>query len=204
MLYKRLPVGMYSSNCYILGNEGEGIIIDPGVDPEIIMGNVKKLGLKINYIVLTHAHIDHICKMEEIRKETGALVAVHQLDAAALMDARYNGSALFGLSHTFNPADILLKDGDLLETGGLKYEIIHTPGHSPGGICIKVENSIFTGDTLFRNSIGRTDLGNGDQDELIDSIKKKLLIFSDETEVYPGHGTSSTIGYEREHNPFIY
>ena len=153
--------------------------------------------------MLTHAHIDHICKMEEVSKETGALVAVHHLDANALTDPKYNGSTLFGLNYTFSNADILLKDGDILETGGLKYEIIHTPGHSPGGICIKVGKSIFTGDTLFRNSIGRTDLGNGDQDELINSIKNKLMIFSDEVEIYPGHGASSTIGYEREHNPFL-
>jgi hydroxyacylglutathione hydrolase len=107
------------------------------------------------------------------------------------------------LNYTYSAADILLTDGDILEAGGLKFEIIHTPGHSPGGICIKVENSIFTGDTLFRNSIGRSDLGNGDQEELISSIKKKIMIFPDEIELYPGHGTASTIGYEREHNPYI-
>lgn len=203
MIYKRLPIGMYSSNCYILGDNGEGIIIDPGVDSKVIMEHVRKLGLKIKYIILTHAHIDHICEMENMRKETGAPVAVHQLDAHALTDARYNGSALFGLDYTFNGADIFLKDGDILETKGLKFEIIHTPGHSSGGICIKVGNSIFTGDTLFRSSIGRTDLGNGDQDELLNSINKKLMVFSDDTEIYPGHGTSSTIGYERENNPFL-
>lgn len=203
MIYKRLPIGMYSSNCYILGDNGEGIIIDPGADSEIIMENVIKLGLIIKYIVITHAHVDHICKVEEVRKKTGAKVAVHQLDADGLTDSRYNGSALFGLNYTYNAADILLKDGDVLEAGGLNFEIIHTPGHSAGGICIKVGNSIFTGDTLFRNSIGRTDLGNGDQEELLNSIKEKIMIFPDEVDLFPGHGTASTIGYEREHNPYI-
>lgn len=204
MIYKRLPIGMYSSNCYILGDNGEGIIVDPGVDSEIIMDNVKKLGLNIKYIVITHAHVDHICKMEEVRKQTGAKVAVHRLDAIGLTDYRYNGSALFGLNYTYSAPDILLNDGDVLEAGGLKFEIIHTPGHSPGGICIKVENSIFTGDTLFKNSIGRSDLGNGDHDDLINSIKNRLMVLPDDMEVYPGHGTSSTIIYERENNPFLF
>lgn len=204
MIYKRLATGMYFSNCYILGDRGEGVIIDPGVDSKEIWKNVTQLGLSIKYIILTHSHIDHICHVEEIKTLTNAKVAVHHLDAKGLMDARYNGSALFGLSQTYSEADMLLKDEDALEAGGVQYEILHTPGHTPGGICIKAENKVFTGDTLFRNSIGRSDLGYGDEGELKHSIKTKLLALPDETEVYPGHGTFSTIGYERENNPFLF
>lgn len=203
MIYKRLMTGMYQSNCYILGDKGEGIIIDPGVESGIIVENVNKLGLKIKYIVLTHGHIDHICSMDQVREKTGGKVAIHELDARALTDARYNGSALFGLSSTYGCADILLKDRDILEAGGLNFEIIHTPGHTSGGISIKVMDNVFTGDTLFKDSIGRTDLGGGDMNELLNSIKTRLLTLKDDTKVYPGHGTTTTIGYERENNPFL-
>jgi len=203
MVYKRLPTGMYSSNCYIIGDNGEGIIIDPGANADEIIKAVGETGLNIKYIVLTHAHIDHICSMEAVRERLGAKVLVHEADAAALTDPRLNGSALFGLNYSFNSADETLKDGDVLDIGGLRFEIIHTPGHTPGGICVKVDNSIFTGDTLFRMSIGRTDLGNGDYDQIISSITNRLMTLDEEVVVYPGHGTSSTIGYEKKNNPFI-
>lgn len=203
MFFKRFTTGMYSSNCYIIGDNGESIIIDAGVDAAELAGVISESGLKIKYILLTHAHIDHICCIDDIRKGTGAEVLVHEADARGLTDARYNASALFGLSRTFSEADRTLKDGDIIETGGLKFEIIHTPGHTPGGISIKTGNMIFTGDTLFRMSIGRTDLGNGDYDDIMDSLKNKLMTLPDDVVVYPGHGTYTTIGYEKENNPFI-
>ncbi|RCX17963.1 glyoxylase-like metal-dependent hydrolase (beta-lactamase superfamily II) [Anaerobacterium chartisolvens] len=203
MVYKRLMTGMFSSNCYIIGDNGEGAVIDPGVECGEIMAAVEELGLRIKYIILTHVHIDHICHMDELREKTGANVAAHADDAVYLSNPRLNGSALFGLAKAFGNADITVKDGDVLKVGGMDVHIIHTPGHSAGGICIKAENRLFSGDTLFRMSIGRTDLGNGDYDELINSIKTKLMVLDDEVEVYPGHGTATTIGYERANNPFI-
>ena len=203
MILKRLPTGMYASNCYILGNDGEGVIIDPGADSMEIIKAVGDTGLKIKYIILTHAHIDHICAMDKIRDNTGAEVLVHELDAKALTDPRYNGSALFGLSYTFKEADRTLRDGDVIVAGNINLEIIHTPGHTPGCICIRTGKNLFTGDTLFRMSIGRTDLGNGDYEQIMDSIKNKLMKLDEDTTVYPGHGTATTIGYEKANNPFI-
>jgi len=198
-----LPTGMLVSNCYIIGDNGEGAIIDPGADADEIIAKAREAGLEIKYIILTHAHIDHMVSMDMLREKTGAKVLVHEKDAPALPNSRINGSMLFGLDRKFSEADVLLKDGDVVEVGGLKLEIIHTPGHTPGGICIKVENCVFTGDTLFRLSVGRTDLGNGDHDDLMESLTGKLMKLDDETVVYPGHGTSSTIGYERKYNPFF-
>lgn len=203
MIYKRLSTGMLGSNCYIIGNNGVGVIIDPGADTAEIMTAVKETGLKIEYILLTHAHIDHICSMDSVREKTGAKVAVHRLDAGALADAWKNVSKLMGLNVTFKDADLILEDGSRISIGGLELEIIHTPGHTPGCICIKAGNTIFTGDTLFRMSVGRTDFTNGSQEDLVDSIKNKLFTLDEEMTVYPGHGTSSTIGYEKKHNPYV-
>lgn len=203
MIIKRIPTGMFGSNCYIIGQDGMGAIIDPGTSSAEIREIVENLGITIKYILITHSHIDHICSVDEVKLQTGALVAVHEADAEALMDEELNGSAMFSEAKVFNKADIILKDGDVLEVGGLRLEIIHTPGHSPGGICIKAENNVFTGDTLFKRSIGRTDLGNGDYGDIINSIKSRLLSLDDSVVVYPGHGAYTDIGYERKHNPFL-
>lgn len=203
MVFKRLTTGMLASNCYIIGECGEGAVIDPGAKASEILKAVNELNLKIKYLILTHAHIDHILSMDELRRVLGAKVLVHEMDEGTLSNPLMNGSGLFGLSKVFGEADGLLKDGDVLMVGGMKLEIIHTPGHSSGSICIKAGSSIFTGDTLFMMSIGRSDLGDGDYELLMDSIKNRLMTLSDDTKVYPGHGTSTTIGYERENNPFV-
>lgn len=203
MILKRLPTGMLDSNCYIIGNNNEGVIIDPGANSEDILEMIKQAGLNIKYIILTHAHVDHIVSVDEIRYKLKAKVLIHQDDAESLSNPLHNGSNLFGIRKTFDPADVLLKDKDKIDLAGLKLEIIHTPGHTPGGICIKIDDNLFSGDTLFRMSIGRTDLGDGDYDNLMDSIKNKLMSLDDKVVVYPGHGTATTIGYERKYNPFI-
>lgn len=203
MIFKKLATGMLQSNCYIVGDNGEGVIIDPGAAEKEIIDTVNSVGLKIKYIILTHAHIDHIISVDKVRGVLGANVVVHEKDAEALGDDFYNGSYLFGASEKFNAADGLLKDGDVLEAGGLKFEIIHTPGHTPGGICIKTGNYLFTGDTLFRLSVGRTDLGNGNMSDLLDSLQNRLMTLDDEIIIYPGHGIQSTIGFERTNNPFL-
>jgi hydroxyacylglutathione hydrolase len=203
MILKRLTTGMLGSNCYLIGSEGEGAIIDPGASSEDILEMVSKSGLKVKYIILTHAHLDHIVSLDKIREELDAQVAAHEEDANALTDSWANGAFLFGSHSTFKEADILLKDGQILKLGSLDIEIIHTPGHTPGGICIKVGDIVFTGDTLFRTSIGRSDLGRGDHESLMNSIKNRLMTLEDDVVIYPGHGTTSTIGYERKNNPFI-
>lgn len=203
MIIKRLNTGMLGSNCYLIGDGGEGAIIDPGAASKDILEMVSKTDLKVKYIILTHAHLDHICSMDKIREALGSKVAIHEEDAAALNDSWANGASLFGSDKSFKDADMQLKDGQIIKLGSLELEIIHTPGHTPGGICIKVENNIFTGDTLFRMSIGRSDLGRGDHLTLMDSIKNRLMTLDDDLVVHPGHGTNSTIGYERENNPFI-
>lgn len=203
MILKRLPTGMFGSNCYIIGQNLEALVIDPGTSVEEIMETLNNLRLRVKYIILTHVHIDHICAIDDLKDLTGAQTAVHELDGAALYDSISNGSAMFGEAKTFKPADILLKDGDTLDVGGLKVEIIHTPGHSPGGICIKVENNVFSGDTLFKMSIGRTDLGNGNYSDIINSIKSRLMTLENDVAVYPGHGSYTDIGYERKNNPYL-
>lgn len=203
MILKCLPTGMFESNSYVVGDNGEGVVIDAGVKSEDLLKVVESTGLKIKYIILTHSHVDHICSVNEISKKLNAKVAIHESEAKALTDSYLNGSALFGVSQTYKEADIVLKDGDVLEADGLRFEIINTPGHTPGGICIKTGNYVFTGDTLFQMSIGRSDLPGGNHMTLLNSVRNKLMSFPDETVVYPGHGPETTIGYERKNNPFI-
>jgi len=203
MFFKCIPKGMFASNCYIVGDSAEGVIIDAGVDPGEIIPVLDKNNIRLKYIILTHGHIDHICFLDGIRAKTGALAMIHKDDAEALSNSLCNGSALFGSGQTFKAADRLLQDREILEAGGMKFEIIHTPGHSPGSICIKTGNILFTGDTLFRLSVGRTDLGNGSHEQLMRSIKNKILTLDTATTVYPGHGASTTIGFERSNNPFL-
>lgn len=199
MFLKRFMTGMLSSNCYILGDAGEAAVIDPGVDYMDIEKNLEAQKLSLKYIILTHAHIDHIIRMEELRSACGGKVVIHEEDAPLLGNAMLNGAALFGLNTVFGDADLCVKDGDSLELGGIRLEILHTPGHTPGSMCVKAENCIFTGDTLFRLGIGRTDLGAGDYDRLMISLKE-LMKLDDSLVVYPGHGSATDIGYERNNN----
>ena len=202
MIIKCLPVGMFGSNCYILGDDGEGIVIDAGVESTYVLKAIEESNLKIKYIVLTHGHIDHICHVDDLREKTGAKVMINKFDAACLTDSNLNGSAFFSDAEVFKAADGYVEDGDTLEAGNLKFQIIHTPGHNPGCICIKVHDSVFTGDTLFKRGIGRTDLPGGDFNSLANSIKNKLFKLPDETKVYPGHGDSTTIGQEKKSSGF--
>lgn len=203
MIIECLPTGMFQSNTYIIGQGGEGIVIDAGAQADEIYEKVQTLSLNIKYIILTHGHIDHICSIDELKDKMTAKVLIHREDAECLANPRYNASVFFGESLSYGRADKLVEEGDILEAGGLKIEIIHSPGHTPGCICVKVEENVFTGDTLFKLGIGRTDLEHGSYEDIINSINDKLMKLSDNVRVYPGHGEPTTIGYERANNPYV-
>jgi glyoxylase-like metal-dependent hydrolase (beta-lactamase superfamily II) len=205
VIIERLEVGPFASNCYIVGAETshEGIIIDPGAEANLILKRVKDLGLTVKLIVLTHSHMDHIGAVKEIKEATKAELAVHSADARALQSRSPMGM-LYRLSlQAAPPPDRLLKGGDSVEVAGLRLLVLHTPGHSPGGICLLGEGVVFTGDTLFNFGIGRFDMPGGSGQQLMDSIHTKLMILPDNTRVYPGHGPETTIGTERQWNPFL-
>jgi len=198
-------VGELRANCYIIAqeNSSECVIIDPGEDGERILQFLKGKGLNPVYIINTHGHIDHIGANLFIAEQTGAKILIHQNDAKMLHDPISNLSSFLNYSVTSKQADYILEDGEILEVSGITIEILHTPGHTKGGICLKIRNCIFTGDTLFAGGVGRTDFPNGSHETLIKSINKKLMALDDETIVYPGHGESSTIGMERRSNLFL-
>jgi len=204
VILERLVVGPFASNCYIVGSEitHEGMIIDPGDEANQILNKIKDLQLDIKMIVLTHGHIDHIGAVKEINEAIGAEIYVHADDAQSLKGWRI-GSILGSSYPAPPPPDRLLKGGDSIDIGDLHFLVIHTPGHTPGGICLLGEGVVFTGDTLFNYSVGRTDLDGGSGYQLINSLHTKLMVLPDDTIVYPGHGPETTIGAERSGNPFL-
>jgi len=205
MIFEAMTVGSYLSNCYIVGSDEtkEAAIIDPGAQFEKIDNKLKELGLIPKIIILTHAHGDHIGAVKNFVEMYGTKVYIHEEDKEMLKDPEKNFSkGITGKSISITP-DVELKDGDVIELGGMKREIIHTPGHTRGGICIKVENIMMTGDTLFNRSIGRTDFPGGSFNDIITSIREKIFKYDDETIVYPGHNSPSTIKSEKMGNPFL-
>lgn len=205
MIFEEMAVGSYMSNCYIVGSDKthEAAIIDPGAEFTRIDSKIMELGVTPKMILLTHAHGDHIGAVLELIKKYNVPVYIHEDDAGALVDSSINlTKVLFRKEVTINP-DVKLKDGDKIMLGDLEFEIIHTPGHTPGGICIKVENIMMTGDTIFNKSIGRTDFPGGSFDQIISSIKDKIFKYDDDTIVYPGHNSPTTIKSEKMGNPFI-
>jgi len=206
VIIKKLVVGPFMSNCYIVGSEAAkgGMVIDPGADAKQILRAVDEMALDIKVLVLTHGHIDHVGALKEMKEATGAEVAIHVDEAGALQKQGRSLSTLFGLVYPSPPPpDTLLKDGDSIDIGDLSFTVLHTPGHSAGGICLCGHGVVFSGDTLFNNGIGRTDLPGGSYGSLLDAINTKLMVLPDDTIVYPGHGPDSTIGAERQANPFL-
>lgn len=199
-----LVVGPIETNCYIVGAaSGDGLIIDPGGDGKKILRTVKEQQLDIKLVVLTHGHFDHTGALKEVKEATGAPVAVHSLDAEQVSRPGPLGM-LMNHSVSKPPApERLLKGGDSVDIGELRFLVLHTPGHSPGGICLYGHGVVFSGDTLFNYGIGRTDIPGGSYRQLMDSIHTKLMVLPDDTKVYPGHGPDSTIGAERRGNPFL-
>lgn len=208
MIHRILPVGMLACNCSVVGDEtsGEAVIIDPGDDVERVLEILSKHELHAKYIIATHAHIDHVGGIEKLKKATGAAVLMHQRDLPLYQNLAMQAEWLGLPAPGITPVDQFLKEGDALRFGSHKLEVLHTPGHSPGSLCLHLPGEharVFSGDTLFEGSIGRTDLWGGSMFEILRSIRSHLLIFPDETPVFPGHGPQTTIGKEREHNPFL-
>ena len=198
-----LPTGVFESNTYILSDGRECVVIDCGVSAREIMDVVEKNGLHVKYIILTHGHFDHIYHVQNLKEKTGAQLCLHEDELDLYQNPMMNGARMFGARDIVTPQpDILLKDGQKLQAGSLSLEIIHTPGHSPGSICILTGNMLFSGDTLFAMSIGRTDFPGGSHKAMEESLHNKLFKLDDSIEVYPGHGPKTTIGFEKEHNPY--
>jgi hydroxyacylglutathione hydrolase len=199
IIVKRLVVGSLSANCYVVGISGEGMVIDPGGNAGEIKRAIEESRLDIGIIVLTHGHSDHIAALRDIQEKTGAEVAIHREDADFL-----ETSSQFGISYrTPHPPDRLLLEGDTINIGDMSFRVIHTPGHTPGSICLLSGNRVFTGDTLFHKGIGTTLMPGSSRQQLLESIKTRLMVLPDDTIVYPGHGRETTIGAERRGNPYV-
>lgn len=193
------------ANCFILGCEDtrEAVVIDPGDDADRILMILAKEKLTVKYLINTHGHFDHVGANRRMKEVTGAKLAIHPDDVPMLSELS-RSAASFGLSAENSPEpDLLLHDKDMVRFGNITLTVIHTPGHSRGGIALYTPGHLFAGDTLFAGSIGRTDLPGGDYDTLIASIKQKLLVLPDDTVVYTGHGPETTIADEKRMNPFL-
>ncbi len=207
MIHEVLPVGPLACNCSIIGSEAtrEAIVIDPGADIDQILAIVAKHKLRVTAIAVTHAHLDHIGGAADLRAATGAPVYMNKDDLVLIPLLGVHASWLQMPDPGHVEIDQFLKDGDTYTFAGTRFDVLHTPGHTPGSVSLLLpaENRLIAGDTLFRGSVGRTDLQGGDQHKLFSSIKTKLLDLEDAVDVVCGHGPGTTIGVEREFNPFL-
>ena len=206
MIYRALEILPFGTNCYLVGSEQthDEMVIDPAGDATRILNSIHDLGLKIGLVVVTHTHPDHIGAIGAVVESTGADFAVHAAEAEMLRSIGFSQFAAF--DPTFKsppPPDKLLQEGDSLTVGDLEFRVVHTPGHSSGGICIEGYGVVFSGDALFNMGIGRTDGPGGDYNLLISGIRNKLLVLPEQTVVLPGHGPKTTVGQERRGNPFL-
>jgi len=227
LIHEVIPVGMLQCNCSILGDPvtREGIVVDPGDDTDRILAILRRHDLKIRAIISTHTHIDHVGGLAALHRATGAPVLIHEADLELYRHLDIQAQWLGVPTPATAAIEDFVKEGDTLRWGGFVASVLHTPGHTPGSISLVVragialpgaerkagafqedtgaESRLLSGDTLFRESIGRTDLWGGSYPQILDSIREKLLVLPDEMVVYPGHGEITTIGFERAHNPFL-
>lgn len=207
MIFDIVVVGPLGVNCFILGCEEtrEGIVVDPGAEADRILDRVRALGLTVRSVINTHGHFDHVGGNRRVLEATGARLMAHRDDLHFLGRAS-DVAAMYGLStENSPPPDELLEDGAVIAFGSCALKVLHTPGHTPGGCCLYLEKEakVITGDTLFAESVGRTDFPGSSHEQLMESIRTKLLTLPDETQVFPGHGPSTTIGRERLYNPYL-
>jgi hydroxyacylglutathione hydrolase len=205
LIIEFLPVGPIMANCYIVGckETHEASVIDPGDDAERILLKLAELKLKVKYIINTHGHFDHVGANRKMKEATGADILIHALDAP-MLGSLAQAAASFGLkSENSPPPDKTVDDGDIITFGKISLKVIHTPGHSPGGISLYTNGCLFVGDTLFQGSIGRTDLPGGNFNTLKSSIHNKLFPLDDNIRVLTGHGPETSIGKEKRYNPFV-
>ncbi|MFU0826345.1 MAG: Lactamase-B domain-containing protein [Lachnoclostridium sp.] len=200
------PLGMIYTNCYIVTNEDtkEGLIIDPSDQAADIKARIQELEITPVAILLTHGHFDHIMAAKDLKETYHIPVLAGEKEKAMLEDYNLNGTLSVGRNYTLS-ADRLLKDGEELTLGGLKIKVIHTPGHTAGSVCyyFEKEKVLLSGDTLFLESVGRTDMPTGNTHDLLESLNRKLMLLPDDVIVYPGHGDKTAIGHEKANNPFI-
>lgn len=208
MIIETFPVGLLQCNCTILGDEEtrEAIVIDPGDNPEIILQRLEKHGLTLKQIVCTHTHIDHVGGIYDLQQRVETPASIHKADLFLFEKLDVQAQWIGLPTPKCGVIDNFLQDGNAVACQGFEMGVLHTPGHTPGSLSFHLpgdRNILFTGDTLFMNSIGRTDLWGGSYPEIITSIQKKLMNFDDDTLVISGHGKSTTIGHERRYNPFL-
>jgi len=208
MIIKQCEVGRFSIFSYLIGDENakEGLLIDPADDADLLLSEAESYGLRIKYIVNTHCHVDHVMGNQEMVKRTGAEIVIHEGDAEGLTRTPSSLLDMFNASPS-PPADIRVKQGDVIHAGNVSLQVLHTPGHSPGGMSLYVDGAVFTGDTLFVGSVGRTDFPGSSFAQRETSIREKLYVLPGKTVVFPGHNygptPTSTILLERRNNPFV-
>jgi hydroxyacylglutathione hydrolase len=204
VIFEVYPSGIFQANCYIIGDKDtkDGALIDPGGNADKLMDEIKRLGLNVKYIILTHGHGDHCAAAFEIREYTGAKILLNQKDEYLTKGETLNIIPILRNMKLFE-VDEYIKEGDIIKVGNINIKVIETPGHTPGSVSLIIDNIVITGDALFQGSIGRTDFEFGSKEQLIQSIKEKILVLPEETRVFPGHGPSTTVGAEKKYNPFL-
>lgn len=204
LILERLEVGPFGTNCYLVAcpDTKEAVVIDPGAEGDMIIKRCQDKGLKVKCIINTHGHIDHVGANEDVKSYFKVPVFVHEVDLPLYRSPK-SGMALLMGNKEVKPPDDTFKEGDVFRYSSLNIRIMETPGHTPGGVTLDINGTLFPGDTLFAGSIGRTDMPGGSYRQIIESIKKRMLPYADETRVFPGHGPPTTVGEERKYNPFL-
>ena len=203
MTVHSFTLGPLENNCFVVENDKRCIIIDVPMGIEPLIAFIKNRKLDPEAVLLTHGHFDHIGGLAELKQNRKIPIYIYRDDAPFLVDDDLNGSVFFGFPGCSTPADKTFEDGQVLEIAGMKIKVLHTPGHTAGGVCFLIEKDLFAGDTLFNSGVGRTDLPGGSMKAIKDSIRSKLFKLPPDTRVYPGHGPETTIDFEMKSNPFV-